>query len=57
MKKSSDFTLKTLKLNGEVVDAIKITSGPSKVPAGGYITNVFVLKNGKVVRFDESMTN
>lgn len=52
-----DFTLKTLKLNGEVVDAIKITSGPSKVPAGGYVTNVFVLKNGSVVRFDESMTN
>ena len=54
---NGDFTLKTLKINGKVIDTVRVTSGPSKVPAGGYITNVFVLKNGKVVRFDESMTN
>ncbi len=53
---NNGYTLKTLNLDGKVVDIVKITSGQNGATAGGYITNVFVLNDGTVVRFDESMT-
>ena len=52
---SGDYTLKTLVLDGKVIDIVKIISGQKGATAGGYITNVFVLNDGAVVRFDESM--
>lgn len=52
---SGDYSLKKLDLDGKVIDIVKITSGQKGASAGGYITNVFVLKDGSVVRFDESM--
>lgn len=48
------YSIKKLDLDGKVVDIVKITSGRNGT-VGGYITNVFVLKDGSVVRFDESM--
>ena len=52
---SGDYTLRTLALNGQVIDIVKITSGQKGATAGGYITSVFVLNDGTVMRFDESM--
>ena len=52
---NGDYTLKTLNLDGKVVDAIKVTTGQKGATAGGFITNVFVLADGTVLKFDESM--
>ena len=52
---SGNYTLRTLVLDGKVIDIVKIISGQKGATAGGYITNVFVLNDGTVVRFDESM--
>ncbi|MBO7718450.1 hypothetical protein J6S37_03085, partial [Candidatus Saccharibacteria bacterium] len=52
---NGDYTLKTLSLDGKVVDVVKITTGQKGATAGGFITNVFVLADGTVLKFDESM--
>ena len=50
----NEYTLKTLNLDGKVVDSLKMTSD-DEGGIGGYVTNVFVLNDGTFVKFDNSM--
>ena len=50
----NEYTLKTLNLDGKVVDSLKMTSD-DEGGIGGYVTNVFVLDDGTFVKFDNSM--
>lgn len=52
---NGEYSLKTLSLDGKVIDSVKIAAGPSGGSAGGYISNVFVLNDGTFLKFDESM--
>ena len=53
---NNNFSIRgTMKLDGYIIDALKITVGSTVSPAGGYRSTVFVMSDGSYVKYDKSM--
>lgn len=52
---NNDYSVKELNIDGFVVDAFNIAVGQVGYSASGYSTTAFVLSDGSIIKYDESM--
>ncbi len=52
---NNDYSVKTAKIDGFVVDAFDVGVGPTESSVGGYVTTVFILSDGSIVKYSEAM--